>query len=96
MDAFIGISSFFFHRIKENRSDMLFSELKQKEVINVNDCNKLGFVTDVEFDPCSGCIKRIFVSDKGRWFPNILQEPERSICFKDICQIGPDLICVNV
>ena len=91
-----GIFPFFSHRIKENRSDMLFSELKQKEVINVKDCNKLGFVVDIEFDPCNGCIKRIFVSDKCRWFSNILREPERSICFKDICQIGPDLICVDL
>ena len=96
MDVIGGISEIFFHRIKENRSDMLFSELKQKEVINVKDCNKLGFVVDVEFDPCSGCIKKIFVSNKCKWLPNLLHEPECSICFKDICQIGPDLICVDI
>lgn len=75
---------------------MLFSELKQKEVISVKCCNKLGFVTDIEFDPCSGCIKKIFVSNKCRWFPNLLHEPECVICFKDVCQFGPDIVIVEV
>lgn len=75
---------------------MLFSELKRKEVISVKCCNKIGFVTDVEFDPCSGCIKKIFVSDKCKWFPNLLNEPECTICFKDVCQFGPDIIIVDV
>ena len=30
---------------------MLYSELKNKDVINVKDCRKLGRVCDLEFDP---------------------------------------------
>ena len=50
----------------------------------------------MEFDPCTGCIKRIFVSDKCRWLPNLLHEPECSICFKDIQHFGPDIIIVDI
>ena len=75
---------------------MRFLELREKEVINCKDCKRLGCVADIEFDPCSGCIKKIYVSNKCRWLPNLLSEPECSICFKDICQFGPDIIIVEV
>ena len=31
-------------------------DLKQKEVINIKDCRRLGFVGDVDFDIKTGCI----------------------------------------
>ena len=34
---------------------MRICDLKEKEVINVCDGRRLGFVEDVEFDLCSGC-----------------------------------------
>lgn len=40
---------------------MRMSELKRKEVINVCDCRRLGFVGDMEFDPCTGQIKALIV-----------------------------------
>ena len=40
---------------------MRMSELKRHEVINVCDCRRLGFVGDLEFDPCTGQIKAIVV-----------------------------------
>ena len=36
---------------------MRICDLKEKEVINVCDGRRLGFVEDVEFDLCSGCIR---------------------------------------
>ena len=33
---------------------MRICELRQKEVINIRDCQRIGFVVDVEFDPCTG------------------------------------------
>ena len=38
---------------------MRFSELKEKQVININNCKCLGCTADLEFDPCSGCICQI-------------------------------------
>ena len=34
---------------------MLFSELRDKEVISIKECRKLGHVSDIEFDYCKGC-----------------------------------------
>ena len=33
---------------------MRICDLKQKEVINIKDCKRLGFVGDVDFDICTG------------------------------------------
>ena len=51
-------------------------------MINICDCRRLGYVGDVEFDPETGCIF-------GR-------EKEYIIPFKDVCQIGDDIILVEV
>ena len=44
---------------------MRMSELKRREVINICDCRRLGFVGDMEFDPCTGQIKAIIVPGPG-------------------------------
>lgn len=46
---------------------MRFCELKEKEVINCKDCQRLGFVADIEFDPCSGRIEAIIVPEQGKF-----------------------------
>ena len=61
---------------------MRISELKQKEVINVKDCKRLGFVGDVDFDMKTGCMLAIIVPGPG--------------CICDICQVGDDIILVDV
>ena len=77
-------------------ADMLFSELKCKEVINLRDCRKLGHVVDFEFDECTGCIRRITVPGGSR-FRNLLRSDVGcEICYSDIKQIGPDIILVDV
>lgn len=75
---------------------MMYSELKCKDVINVKDCRKLGKVCDVEFDPCTGCILKIAVPGTGKIFCFLKPEPNLCIPFKDICQIGPDIILVDI
>jgi len=75
---------------------MLYSELKCKEVINVRDCRKLGNVVDFEFDECSGCICKLIVPCGSRWRLFWGSDSEYVICYKDIKQIGPDIILVDV
>lgn len=76
---------------------MLFSELKCKEVINIKDCRRLGKVQDLEFNACTGCIEKIFVPSCCNIFSCIFpSEPDCVICFRDIKQIGPDIILVDV
>lgn len=75
---------------------MLFSELKCKEVINLRDCRKLGNITDFEFDQCSGCICKFFVPGCSKWKCLFGCDDNYEICFKDIKQIGPDIIIVDL
>lgn len=75
---------------------MLFSELKCKDVINVKDCRKLGKVCDLEFDECSGCIKKIMVPGGNKMLNFLRCDPDIVIPYKDICQIGPEVILVDI
>lgn len=75
---------------------MLFSELRCKDVINIRDCKKLGRVCDLEFDECSGCILKIKVPGENKLFCFLRCEAELVIPYKDIRQIGPDIILVDV
>lgn len=77
---------------------MLFSELKSKEVVNLRDCRKMGHVIDFEFDECTGCINKIIVPGVTGWHWKCLIncDTDYVICYKDIKQIGPDIIMVDV
>lgn len=76
---------------------MLYTELCNKEVINIKDCKKLGHVVDLEFDQRTGCICKITVGGCGMKFCSFLCPPaEYVICYKDIRQIGPDIILVDL
>lgn len=75
---------------------MRFSELREKEVINVCDCSRLGCVEDIAFDACSGCIEKLFVPVPGKCCGLLAPEFEYVICFNQIAQIGPDIILVKV
>ena len=73
---------------------MRMSELKRKEVINVCDCRRLGFVGDMEFDPCTGQIKALIVPGPGCVCGFLGREKEFVIPFEDVCQMGDDIVLV--
>ncbi len=75
---------------------MLYSELRTKEVINLRDCRKLGHVIDLEFDQCTGCIHKLIVPGCSKIKSFLRCESDFVICYKDIKQIGPDIIIVDV
>ena len=75
---------------------MLFSELCEKEVINIKDCRKLGHVVDLEFDSCNGCIRKIIVKSKFSLCNFFCDTTGIVIAFCDIKQIGPEIILVDV
>ena len=72
------------------------SELKQKEVINAEDCKRLGFVGDVDFDMTNGCMIAIIVPGPGCFCGFLGREKEYIIPFCDICQVGNDIIMVDI
>lgn len=71
-------------------------DLKQKEVINVKDCRRLGYVGDVDFDICTGRMLAIIVPGPGCIWGFLGREKEYVIPFCDICQIGDDIILVDL
>lgn len=71
-------------------------DLKQKEVINVKDCRRLGYVGDVDFDICTGCLLAIIVPGPGCVWGFLGREKEYIIPFCNICQIGDDVILVEL
>ncbi len=75
---------------------MRMSELKRREVINVCDCKRWGFVGDLDVDPCTGRILAIIVPGPGCVCGFLGREKEFVIPFGDICQIGDDIILVRV
>lgn len=75
---------------------MRICDLKQKEVINVKDCKRLGFVGDVDFDIHNGKILAIIVPGPGCIWGCFGREREFVIPFCDICQIGEDIILVEL
>ena len=49
---------------------------------------------DMDLDDC-GCIQKIFVGSKVRFMHVLTGEPEYVIGYKQIRQIGPDIILVD-
>lgn len=75
---------------------MQFSELREKEVISIRECRKLGKVCDLRFDCNTGCIEQIIVPGKGKGLNFFSSEPEYCIPYRDVKQIGPDVILVEI
>lgn len=71
-------------------------DLKQKEVINVKDGCRLGYVSDVEIDLNCGCIQAIIVDGPCKIFGIFGKETEYIICWDDIKKIGDDIIIIDV
>lgn len=75
---------------------MRICDLKRREIINICDCKRLGFVGDIDFDPCTGRINKLIVPGPGVICGFLGREKEYAIPFEDICQIGDDIVLVEL
>lgn len=75
---------------------MRLDELREKEVINLCNCKKLGCVQDLILDLCKGCIKAIIVPQIGKFHGFFGFDAEFVIPFECIKQVGPDIITVEI
>ena len=71
-------------------------DFKHKEVINVNDGKRLGFVQDVCADLESGTITSIIVPGNNKFMGMFSGGNEIVIPWKDIKCIGEDVILVEI
>ena len=75
---------------------MRICELKQKEVINVCNGQKLGYVVDVDFNFDTGCIVALIVPGPCKLWGILGREQEYIIPFCCIQNVGPDVILVEI
>jgi YlmC/YmxH family sporulation protein len=71
-------------------------EMRQKEVINIKDGCRFGFICDLVIDECSGEIISIIVPGPGHVFCMFGHDQEYVIPWNKVCQIGDDIILVDV
>ena len=71
------------------------SDFRNKEVINLANNEKMGYVSDFEICTTSGEVSAIFVPEKSRGFLPGKKEGIR-ISWGSIAGIGDDIILVNV
>ncbi len=74
---------------------MNLCKLRQKEVVNINNGKSMGYICDMIFDVCSGCICSIVVPGGGG-LKCIFGNKKTVIPWKHICKIGEDVILVEI
>lgn len=75
---------------------MRLCELREKEVINLCTCKRLGCVCDVELDLCKGCLESLIVPEAGKFHGFFGYNAEYVIPFSCVKQVGKDLIMVEI
>jgi YlmC/YmxH family sporulation protein len=71
------------------------SELKQKEVININDGRRLGLVSDMEINMETGNLEAIVIPAGGKFLGFFSKENDIVIGWSSIKKIGIDVILVD-
>lgn len=72
------------------------ADFKQKEVINMHDGRRLGFVSDVEVNMEDGKLEAIIIPGPGRLFRMMGKDAEIIIPWENIKKIGEDIILVEM
>lgn len=72
------------------------SDFREKEVINISDGRRIGFVADVEIDIQNGRIDALIVPAGGRLFGIIGKDNEFIVPWEKVKKIGEDIILVDL
>ncbi len=72
------------------------SDFRQKEVVNLNDGKRLGFVYDVEINMESGSVEAIIVPGTGKILGLFGHDSDYVIPWSSIKRVGEDIILVNM
>ena len=70
-------------------------DLRNKEVINIKNGARLGYVSDVEVDTCDARLVAIIIYGRARFFGLLGREDDCVIDWCDIEVIGEESIIVN-
>jgi YlmC/YmxH family sporulation protein len=69
--------------------------MKQKEVINISDGTRLGYVCDLVICPEKGHIKCLIIPGPAKVFGFFGREQEYRVSWESVKQIGDDLILIE-
>lgn len=67
------------------------SEFRQKEVVDINSGQRLGFICDIDVDLETGKIISVTVPS-GKLFSSVMKKADKIILWENIVKIGPDII----
>ena len=76
-------------------TEATFTDLRRKDVINIEDGKRLGNIIDLVFESCSGRILGFVVPGERRLF-NFKNRQDVFIPYHSICKVGEDVILVDV
>ncbi len=72
-----------------------FTKLRDKEIINISDGSRMGYVCDVEFNFETGKVEALVVPYKTGFWGIFSRHNEHVIAWRDIKKIGDDIIFVD-
>lgn len=73
----------------------LFSELRYKEIIELQTGKRLGYVYDAEFDDAEGNIISLIVPGRAKFFGLFGREDDWVLPWNSISRLGNDIILVD-
>ncbi len=73
-----------------------YADLRNKEIINVVDGKRLGYVCDVDFDLSCGTVSALIVPHKISFLGLFGKKDEYVIPWENIKKIGDDIIIVEI
>lgn len=71
------------------------AELRYKEVIDIADGSRYGFVEDVEFEADTGAIRALIIPGRLRWFGLLGREADLVFPWQAVKRFGADIILVE-
>jgi len=71
------------------------AELQYKELVDISDGTRYGFIDDLEIDETNGTIKNIIVSGERGFLGLFGRHSEVVFPWTAVTRIGPDLILID-
>lgn len=71
------------------------AELQYKELVDITDGTRYGFIGDLEIDTERGCIENVIVPGRSRLFGVLGHEADIVFPWSAIKRIGADLILID-
>lgn len=75
--------------------DLLFSELRYKEVIDIHTGFRLGYICDVELDDAEGRVVSLITPGRAKLFGLLGREDDYVLPWSCIVKVGSDIVLIE-